>query len=232
MRLPTSLVLALLVPTLVVSDRPVKRYYNTHDYYVIEHNPLLGVSLVDITAALDVELVDRAGELKDHWLVATKKPEGLTTRDDEDRIIARFEHLRSVADNQLVSRSEESLKARAIVDSVLMLDKQVLRRREKRAPAPVIPASSSRAVAERFGISDPLFSKQWHLVNDEHPEHMMNVTGLWAMGLTGKDVIASFIDDGLDYTAEDLKDNFVSFLSCLAMGTLNLSPEPPEFTRL
>jgi subtilisin family serine protease len=39
---------------------------------------------------------------------------------------------------------------------------------------------------------------------------MMNVTGLWDMGITGNGVITALVDDGLDYESEDLADNFVS----------------------
>ena len=38
----------------------------------------------------------------------------------------------------------------------------------------------------------------------------MNVTALWEEGITGKGVITAFVDDGLDYTSEDLAANFVS----------------------
>jgi kexin len=58
-------------------------------------------------------------------------------------------------------------------------------------------------------------------INGENPEHMMNVTGLWDMGITGAGVITALVDDGLDYESEDLADNFVSavhivhiFLAC------------------
>jgi subtilisin family serine protease len=39
---------------------------------------------------------------------------------------------------------------------------------------------------------------------------MMNVTGLWKEGVTGKGVISALVDDGLDYESDDLKPNFVS----------------------
>jgi hypothetical protein len=68
-------------------------------------------------------------------------------------------------------------------------------------------------VIEKLDIQDPLFTRQWHLINEENPEHMMNVTGLWDMGITGAGVITALVDDGLeslDYESEDLADNFVS----------------------
>jgi hypothetical protein len=41
---------------------------------------------------------------------------------------------------------------------------------------------------------------------------MMNVTGLWKEGVTGKGVISALLDDGLDYESDDLKANFVSLV--------------------
>jgi kexin len=41
------------------------------------------------------------------------------------------------------------------------------------------------------------------------PENELNVTKLWDRGITGTGVKIALIDDGLDYTSGDLKDNFV-----------------------
>jgi kexin len=69
-----------------------------------------------------------------------------------------------------------------------------------------------------------LFIQQWHLINEEYPEHMMNVTRLWEMGITGTGVITALVDDGLDYESEDLADNFVSAVLILSIcATLCLS---------
>ena len=97
------------------------------------------------------------------------------------------------------------------MDSVNFLERQTPRHLVKRAPPPIKPPSptSARGVAKRLGLKDPKFPEQWHLVNDEHPEHMMNATPVWDMGFTGKGVLTSFLDDGLDFESEDLKDAFV-----------------------
>ena len=36
---------------------------------------------------------------------------------------------------------------------------------------------------------------------------MMNVTGLWDMGIAGHGTVTAFVDDGLNYKNEDLLDN-------------------------
>ncbi|KAF9013917.1 peptidase S8/S53 domain-containing protein [Cyathus striatus] len=204
-------ILVTLLPLIAAS--PAKRSYHTHNYYVLEHNPRIpgAPSLHHVAAALNVELVERAGELHDHWLVRAEKPQsGLAPRDLSDPVLVTFDDLKRKADSHMTSRSEESLHARRIVSSVPYLAHQTLRQRAKRAPPPVRPPSpsSSRAIAERLGIQDPMFPDQWHLVNDEFPEYMLNVTSVWELGFTGKGVISSLVDDGLDYDSEDLADNF------------------------
>ncbi|KAJ2690531.1 pheromone processing endoprotease [Coemansia spiralis] len=57
-------------------------------------------------------------------------------------------------------------------------------------------------------ITDPLYSTQWHLVNTKEIGHDINVTGVWHQGITGAGVTVALIDDGLDYSSEDLLDNF------------------------
>lgn len=226
MRLLCALSFALLLQHTAVAAIPAKRSYDTHHYYVIEHVPhVTHASLDDILKTLDVELVEQAGELKDHWLVRTPKHiNDLTTRSEsQDRVLDKFESLRVRAESSFLKRSPDTDHARRIVSAVKYLSRQDLQQRHKRAPPPIRPGddsshpenSLSRAVATRLGIQDPLFPQQWHLVNDEFPQHMMNATPVWEMGFTGKGIISSLVDDGLDYTSEDLVDNFVRLSSIL-----------------
>lgn len=82
----------------------------------------------------------------------------------------------------------------------------------KRLPVGDYPIDSSmipiKAAEERLQINDPLFEKQWHLINPQFPGNDVNVTGLWYENITGRGVVAAIVDDGLDYENEDLKDNF------------------------
>ena len=48
-----------------------------------------------------------------------------------------------------------------------------------------------------------------------HPQHRsnhhdMNVERAWEQGVTGKGVVISILDDGIEHTHPDLKDNYVS----------------------
>jgi kexin len=209
MRLPLTLVL-LLTQSLLVNSLPAKRSYSTHDYYVLEHDPSAGASLAECVHALGVEVVEQAGELRNHWLVRTKKLDSPHVR-QEDPVLSTLSNLRAHASSQ----PNLSTRSLPITSSVKYLARQELRQRVKRAPPAVRPnddSTSARAVASRLGIFDPIFTQQWHLINDQYPQHMMNVSGLWEMGITGEGVITTLVDDGLDYKHPDLADNFVRML--------------------
>ncbi|GAA6063451.1 hypothetical protein JCM10212_005624 [Sporobolomyces blumeae] len=62
--------------------------------------------------------------------------------------------------------------------------------------------------ASHFGILDPLWPRQWHLVNGVMQENSINVTGVWDEGVFGKGVNVAIVDDGLDMHSDDLAANF------------------------
>lgn len=61
-------------------------------------------------------------------------------------------------------------------------------------------------------MNDPLFTKQWYLVNtgqiDGTPGLDLNVAEAWELGYTGKGVTIAIMDDGIDYLHPDLADNY------------------------
>ena len=215
MRLPLTLVL-LLSHSFVLGTRPTKRFYHSHDYYVLEHDPHTGASLEDCVRALGVEVIEQAGELVNHWLV--RIPKHMQRRDGVDVVLSSLASLRLLAseDSSLSARSASNLHARELSSSIRWLERQELRQRVKRAPPPIRPDTDSpnsvKAVAERLDIHDPSFPQQWHLINTPYPEYSMNVTGLWDLGFTGEGVISALVDDGLAYEHPDLADNFVGFV--------------------
>ncbi|PVU95707.1 hypothetical protein BB561_001653 [Smittium simulii] len=70
------------------------------------------------------------------------------------------------------------------------------------------PPVSKRSWKDVVKISDPMFDKQWHLLNSKIPGNDINVTGVWEEGINGQNITVALIDDGLDYTSEDLFLNF------------------------
>ncbi|KAF7799581.1 hypothetical protein EIP86_010818 [Pleurotus ostreatoroseus] len=212
MRLQT-LLLTFLLPPSILAARPAKRHYDTHDYYVLEHDPAADASLDECARTLGVEVVEQAGELRDHWLVRAEKS-SLEAREPGDRIMRSYEAIRARSHTgSELSVREDSVHSRRISSAVKYLSRQTLRQRMKRAPPPITPGTETDAptaqdVAAQQGIVDPEFTRQWHLVNNDFPQYMMNVTALWEKGITGQGVITTLVDDGLDYNSDDLAANF------------------------
>ncbi|GMM36663.1 kexin [Saccharomycopsis crataegensis] len=109
-------------------------------------------------------------------------------------------------------RSASSIHKRLASDlSVKALHLLEPRKLEKRAPIPQSYDSSMEpvfAAKEKYNINDPEFIKQWHIVNPVSPNDDVNVTGVWDLGITGKNITVAIIDDGLDFTSDDLRDAF------------------------
>ncbi|KAL5259763.1 hypothetical protein ACHWQZ_G010012 [Mnemiopsis leidyi] len=55
-------------------------------------------------------------------------------------------------------------------------------------------------------FNDPEYSRQWVYRNDYRLD--MNIEGAWRQGITGKGVIVSILDDGVERIHDDLKDNW------------------------
>lgn len=118
------------------------------------------------------------------------------------------------SDNQDINKRDSSSLHQQLVGNQNVKALHVLEPRQlsKRAPVPVVSSDSSMDAVynakEKYDIQDPEFIKQWHIVNPVSKENTANVTGVWDMGITGKNVTVGIIDDGVDFTSEDLKDAF------------------------
>ncbi|WFC98294.1 kexin [Malassezia yamatoensis] len=75
---------------------------------------------------------------------------------------------------------------------------------KKRAPLLINATTKMR---DTFHIQDPLFYKQWHLVNVDEPGNDIALGQVW-QNATGRGVTVSLLDDGLDFRHPDLKANF------------------------
>ncbi|XP_029821195.1 proprotein convertase subtilisin/kexin type 4 [Manacus vitellinus] len=81
---------------------------------------------------------------------------------------------------------------------VLWFEQQTLKRRTKRG-ASVVP-------------TDPWFPKQWYMNNDISPD--LNILTAWSRGYTGRGVVLTILDDGLEKDHPDLAANYVTTRGC------------------
>lgn len=82
------------------------------------------------------------------------------------------------------------------------------------AKHPSIEWSRQEVVRMRYKRSlqfkDQYFPSQWHLDNLRFIGHDINVTGVWENNITGRGIVVSVIDDGVEWTNPDILDNYSS----------------------
>lgn len=161
LRLPLVLLVAQLATAATVTKTPAKRSYSTHDYYVLELGSASPASAHDCANELGVELVERVGELADHWLVRVPASPSESSESSLDRrgegsisaadsVLERFNALRRAAPLypyplEARSSSSHTLERRQrVVTSLRSLERQVPRQRtKKRAPISELLDSSA-----------------------------------------------------------------------------------------
>jgi kexin len=194
----------LSIASLAAAHLPA-RNYNTHDYYAIRLAP--SSSPTELAAHLGLEYEGELGAIADHHVFRAPKH----TNDIVEDGIQELKRRR---------RKRELGSEYHPLDGVTFTQKQKLKPRHwKRGVIPDVKRASTvtpvddaiRAqseVARALDIKDPTFPEQWHLFNVKSPGNDINVTDVWLQGITGKNVTACIVDDGLDMDSEDLKDNF------------------------
>ncbi|XP_059192974.1 proprotein convertase subtilisin/kexin type 5b isoform X1 [Centropristis striata] len=133
------------------------------------------------------------GDLKDHY---------------------HFFHSRTIKRSTLSSRGRHSFIS--MEPKVEWIQQQVVKRRIKRdyKQAPPIsltsPAHTNPAQSSIF-YNDAKWSSMWyiHCNDDVHNcQSDMNIMGAWKRGYTGKDVVVTILDDGIERNHPDLVQNY------------------------
>lgn len=157
--------LLYLLSTLLINSEATsssRRDYELYDYFVLEHDRASGMPLHDVLGTLGLELVEQAGQLKDHWLLRKRKSA------DDDATLSYEWLLRGRSFNELrTSGTITQRLSRAVKHLSIQTPRQRAKRgwSEWREPQSVDWLNlSSSDVAEREGIVDPEFKDQWHAV--------------------------------------------------------------------
>lgn len=98
-------------------------------------------------------------------------------------------------------------------------EQQVIRPRDKRGRANFfIPDPIGRGIEpptnfQKRRFNDELWQYQWYITQTENmpalPIYDLRVSEVWDMGITGKGVVVSVLDDGIEHTHTDLIKNYV-----------------------
>ncbi|KAL0979678.1 hypothetical protein UPYG_G00188150 [Umbra pygmaea] len=131
------------------------------------------------------------GDLKDHY---------------------HFFHSRTIKRSTLSSRGGHSFIS--MEPKVEWIQQQVVKRRIKRdykaAPSP-LSTPSQTSPAQSIFFNDAKWSNMWYIhCNDDihNCQSDMNIVGAWKRGYTGKDVVVTILDDGIERNHPDLVQNY------------------------
>lgn len=214
---------------LTVSANLVPRSYDTHDFFALHLDDSTDPS--HVARLLGAHHEGQVGELSGHHTFSRPR-EAHSNLDSvlDDLRARRRVRRRSAAHGASLGRRDDSL------DGILWSQKLTPKKRlHKRVPPPANPvqrrndppphpqAAKDRArIADKLGISDPIFDAQWHLYNTVQLGHDLNVTNLWLEGITGEGITTAIVDDGLDMYSKDLKPNYN------AKGSYDFNEKSPE----
>jgi len=79
------------------------------------------------------------------------------------------------------------------------------------------------AVSAAF--NDPEWDKQWYMHDDSEHGRTMNISGAWRLGFTGKNVVVTILDDGIEKDHPDLIQNYEPLASYDINGN-DSDPQP------
>ncbi|XP_042636544.1 proprotein convertase subtilisin/kexin type 5 [Orycteropus afer afer] len=129
-----------------------------------------------------------------------------------------FYHSRTIKRSVLSSRGTHSFIS--MEPKVEWIQQQVVKKRTKR------DYDISRAQSTYF--NDPKWPSMWymHCSDNTHPcQSDMNIEGAWKRGYTGKNIVVTILDDGIERTHPDLMQNYDALASCDVNGN-DLDPMP------
>uniref|UniRef100_A0A8C6TYA3 Proprotein convertase subtilisin/kexin type 5b n=1 Tax=Neogobius melanostomus TaxID=47308 RepID=A0A8C6TYA3_9GOBI len=128
------------------------------------------------------------GDLKDHY---------------------HFFHSRTIKRSALSSRGHHSFIS--MEPKVEWIQQQVVKRRIKRDYKPAPPLSYSSPAHNGIYFNDAKWSNMWyiHCNDDVHNcQSDMNIMGAWKRGYTGRNVVVTILDDGIERNHPDLSQNY------------------------
>lgn len=144
-----------------------------------------GVDPDELARHFGYDNLGRIGSLEDYYLFVGHRIAKRSITPHETRHLDRHEHI--------LWAEQQHVKKRIKRDLILDLPS-------------VSPATTS--AQKLFQFSDPLFDKQWYFNRGARGGHDMNVAAVWRMGITGKNVVLTILDDGVQADHPDLIRNY------------------------
>uniref|UniRef100_A0A672YAN0 Neuroendocrine convertase 1 n=1 Tax=Sphaeramia orbicularis TaxID=375764 RepID=A0A672YAN0_9TELE len=173
-------ILCSVVPRSTESSLADRQYLNQWAVEIPD-----GVAAAEaIAKELDYELVRQIGALEDHFL---------------------FKHRRHPS--RMKRSANHITKQLSEDDRVLWAEQQYEKRRSKRAS---LGGCRNCPVDKLF--DDPMWNQQWYLqdtrTSSSLPKLDLHVIPVWQKGITGKGVVITVLDDGLEWNHTDIYSNY------------------------
>ena len=226
---PLLLLSSLLLANWVSSSSSSSSYSNEFAVFV----PAGGETADRLAARYGFHNRGQIGDLSNYFLFEHR---GLTKRSanasephltllTQDPEVAWFEQQRELRrvkrDFQTVKKRDFAQEASAIWDEVFS---------EFGAGEPNATKSWGETTKQRrssFPFSDPMFGAQWYINGGGRNGADMNVKRAWERGYSGKGVVVSILDDGIQHNHPDLAQNYDPFAST-DINDSDLDPMPQD----
>ncbi|KAJ3033996.1 pheromone processing endoprotease [Rhizoclosmatium hyalinum] len=212
-----ALALSLVCNALINPGEVPLNNHEDFTYLVIQIDPTLSLSPIDVAHGLGLKYVGPVGELGNqgyHQVAQTKKAfQRLASSHRRDNVLT---------DAQVVERHLAGHPA------VNWVEVQVPRKISLRQVVDSVETPGIQQLRQKYDIKDPEFAYQWHIFNEAPGQvgHDHNISAAWAQGINlfreltinkriitigvfGKGSVVAVVDDGLFYESKDLADNYV-----------------------
>jgi proprotein convertase subtilisin/kexin type 1 len=163
-------------------------------------------------------------EFTREWAVKVSDPYNadliaLETGFENKGLIPPFNDVYLFVNNKLPSRSKRSAEKHTEKlknhESIIWTEQQVSKNRVKRdykqETLNLIKRQENLAYRS-VNYDDPEWQRQWYLINKRSQETEekldLHVVPAWALGYTGKGVVVTVLDDGLEWNNTDILDNY------------------------
>jgi len=148
----------------------------------------------------------------------------LLTLDPEVAWFEQQRELRRVKrDFQTVKKRDFALEASAIWDDVF----GEFSAGESLRASSLKSGETTKQRRSSFPFSDPMFGAQWYINGGGRNGADMNVKRAWERGYSGKGVVVSILDDGIQHNHPDLAQNYDPFAST-DINDSDLDPMPQD----
>ena len=171
------------------------------NYFLLEHSRLQKRS---------------ASPSKRHAVLLTDEPEVKWFEQQEERRRVKRDDRTEIIDFGKFSSSSDIFSTRPLLwESILEEQLEDENQEEKdyykrQFSSSFTPSNRLRfqSFSDTNSITDPMFASQWHLNHGAKGGYDMNVQPAWSKGYTGKGVVVTILDDGIQTNHPDLLQNY------------------------